>query len=509
MSQVKRNIVANFIGRGWYALMSLAFVPVYIKYIGIEAYGLVGVFATLQALFSLLDFGVSATMNREMARYSVQPDRAQQARDLVRTLEAGYWGIGLVIGCTVLALSGPIARDWVKAERLAPTTVQQAVVIMGAVIALQWPVSFYAGGLMGLQRQVLLNLINAGLATLRGVGSVLVLWLVAPTIQTFFWWQLVISGLQTVLTAVFLWRNLPKMNQRPEFRLELLKTVWRFAAGMSVLSFIILVLSQLDRVILSKVLSLSVFGYYSLAITVASALSIPMAPISEALFPKLSQLAAQNDEPALRQLYHRGCQLSALMLFPIASVLVLFSHEILVLWTGNPLIAANVQSLMSVLALGVALNYSVMGTLDQVLMAHGWLKPAVYSRLLALLALGPLMVVAALHYGAMGVAVLWLVIYVSYALFTPYFVFRRILHGEKRRWYLNDLGLPFMAAFGIAALWRGLITVPTQKFAIILYLIAVLMTALFAAATIMNYTRQLIRTIALKLAGRWRTVAES
>ena len=64
MSQVKRNLVANFIGRGWYALMSLAFVPVYIKYMGIEAYGLVGVFATLQALFSLLDFGLSTTMFR-------------------------------------------------------------------------------------------------------------------------------------------------------------------------------------------------------------------------------------------------------------------------------------------------------------------------------------------------------------------------------------------------------------------------------------------------------------
>ena len=383
-------------------MMSLAFVPVYIKYMGIEAYGLVGVFVTLQALFSVLDFGLSTTMNREMARYSTQPDRAQQARDLVRTLEAGYWIIGLVIGGIVLTLSGPIARDWIKAQQLAPDTVQHAVVIMGVVIALRWPISFYAGGLMGLQRQVLLNVINAGLATLRGVGAVLVLWLVSPTIQVFFYWRLLVSGLQTGLTAVFLWRSLPKTKQRPRFRLELLKLVWRFAAGMSVLSFIILILSQLDRVILSKVLPLSAFGYYSLALTVASALTIPMAPISEALFPNCRELTAQNDEPALRQLFHRGCQLSALMLFPIASVLVLFPSEVLVLWTGDLLIASNVQALVSMLALGVALHYSVMGTLDQVLMAYGWLKPTVYSRLIALLVLGPLMVVAALQYGSYG-----------------------------------------------------------------------------------------------------------
>jgi hypothetical protein len=47
--------------------MSLAFVPLYIKYLGIEAYGLIGIFVMLQAWLTLLDMGA---LGREMARFT-------------------------------------------------------------------------------------------------------------------------------------------------------------------------------------------------------------------------------------------------------------------------------------------------------------------------------------------------------------------------------------------------------------------------------------------------------
>ena len=52
----------------------------------------------LQAVLQVLDLGMGPTMNREMARYSVQPDKAEEARDFARTLEAGYWVIGASAG---------------------------------------------------------------------------------------------------------------------------------------------------------------------------------------------------------------------------------------------------------------------------------------------------------------------------------------------------------------------------------------------------------------------------
>ncbi len=48
--------------------MGFLFVPLYIKFIGIEAYGLIGLFFVMQALFAVMDMGLSATASREIAR---------------------------------------------------------------------------------------------------------------------------------------------------------------------------------------------------------------------------------------------------------------------------------------------------------------------------------------------------------------------------------------------------------------------------------------------------------
>ena len=61
-------MIANYLGQGWAALMGIAFVPLYVKVLGVESYGLVGVFAVLQASLMLLDLGLTPTLSREMAR---------------------------------------------------------------------------------------------------------------------------------------------------------------------------------------------------------------------------------------------------------------------------------------------------------------------------------------------------------------------------------------------------------------------------------------------------------
>ena len=150
------------------------------------------------------------------------PDKAREMRNLVRTLELPYWGVAFVIGIAVVGLSGPIAYYWVKADNLSPATVKQALMIIGGVVAFRWPVSLYSGGLMGLQKQVLVNAINVFEATLRGFGAVLVLWLISPTIQTFFVWQIFASMVHVSLVAFFLWHSLPKSSHHSHFQKELL-----------------------------------------------------------------------------------------------------------------------------------------------------------------------------------------------------------------------------------------------------------------------------------------------
>ena len=69
-----RNLLAGLASSVWSALVGLAVVPFYLKYLGIEAYGLIGFFATTQAVLSLLDMGMAPTINREVARRSASGD---------------------------------------------------------------------------------------------------------------------------------------------------------------------------------------------------------------------------------------------------------------------------------------------------------------------------------------------------------------------------------------------------------------------------------------------------
>ncbi len=462
--------------------MALAFVPLYIKFLGIEAYGLIGFYAMLQAAFQILDLGLSQTMNREMARYVALPEKAGEARDFVRTLEIGYWAIGIVLGIGVVIAAPFIAGHWIKPGSISVKTIQHAVVIMGIVSALQWPLSFYDGGLMGLQKQVLSNSIKIGMYTFSSVGAVLILWKVSPTITAFFTWQIIVSALYVTLLTVFLWRSLPPADRPPVFNPNLLRTVWRFAAGMSGISIAAIILSQLDKVILSKLLSLEMFGYYVLAGTASSVVPLMLAgPIFNAVFPRFTSLATIQDEPALKLLYHQSAQLMAVIVLPVAAVLSFFSFDILLLWTGNATTAGIASPIVSVLVIGMALN-ALMILPYSLQIAHGWTSIGLFITTFLIITFVPVIYFMTTRYGAVGAAAAWAILNSIYMLIGVPFTHRRLLKGEAWRWLRRDIVPPLLTVLVVVSTGRWLVMSPMQPVTSFLTVGGILFCALLAAA---------------------------
>ncbi len=477
MSLLKENIAANFVGSMWQGLMGLIFIPLYIKYMGIESWGLIGIFTTLQVMFGLLDMGLSNTLNREMARLSVLPHKEQEMRNLVRTLEMLYWSIAVFIGIIVVLLSPFITHHWINTGQLSTKTIEQALFIMGFVIALQMPIGFYSGGLMGLQKQVLLNGINIIISTLRGAGAVLILWLVSPTIQAFFLWQILISSINILLLAIYLWRVLPHGEKKAVFQKQLLKGIWRFAAGMSGISILAVILTQMDKVILSKMLSLEMFGYYTLASVVAMSLNRLISPIFLGVYPRLTQLVSLNDQERLVRLYHQCCQFMSVVILPVAIVFAFFSYEILLLWTQNPTTAEKSHLLVSILICGTALN-GLMHLPYALQLAFGWTSLSFFKNVLAVILLVPLIIYTTTHYGVVGAASVWLVLNLGYVFFEIPIMHSRLLRKEKWRWYWHDVCLPLMVVFLIAGLGRIFVSGPMSQFMMALYLIIISVSTL-------------------------------
>ena len=488
MSVLKKNIVANFAGSIWQTLMGLAFIPLYIKFLGIESYGLIGVFATLQGVFTILDMGLSATLTREIARLSVLPGKEREMHNLVRTLEIIYWCIALFIGTIVISITPFLAQHWFIAKTISTKSIEQALLIMGFVMVFRWPASFYSGGLIGLERQILLNLINMGMSTLGGVGVIVILWLISPTLQAFFLWQLSISVINICLLAILLKHRLPKTQHRVYFDKKLLIGIWRYAAGVAGISFMGMLMTQLDKIILSKMLSLEMFAYYTLAGTVAISLYRIINPVSNGIFPRITHLVALDDKVGLAQFYHKSCQVMSVLIIPVTVIIAVFSKEILLIWTQNPVTAENTHLLVSVLICGTALN-GLCNIPYITQLANGWTKLGLITNFISVILIVPLIIFMATHYGALGGAMAWVILNGGYVLIGIQFMHRRLLTSEKWRWYWQDISLPVLTSLIIAGLGRLILGTQSSQLVTLIYLGLISFSTLIATAIATPATR--------------------
>jgi O-antigen/teichoic acid export membrane protein len=446
---IVKNIVANYVGQGWRGLIGLALVPVYVSYLGVEAYGLVGVFAVMQAWLGLFDAGTRPVLSREMARYGAGAHDAQSIADLLRTVEIISVAIAVTVAGAVLASSGWLASEWLRPDALTLTVVAQAIAIMGALAALRFIENLYVSALVGLQRQVLENVIGSVFATVRAVGAVAVLAWVSPTIQAFFLWQALVSALAVGTYALAVKRLLPKPELPARFSRKALREIWRFALGMLAITVLALLLTQVDKILLARLLPLENFGYYSLAALIAGILHMLCWPITTAFYPRFTELATSRDEPRLSQSYHFAAQLLTVIVGATAIALIAFADRFLPLWTGDPALSAQIAPLLRVLTIGTLLN-GLMWVPYHLQLAAGWTALSIKVNVVAVIVLVPTILQVVPLYGAIGAAWVGVALNASYIVFTIYFMHRRLLPADKWRWYVQDVLMPMLAAVAIA-----------------------------------------------------------
>jgi len=429
--------------------MGIAFVPLYINYLGMEAYGLIGVFAILQAWLILLDMGMTPTLNREMARYTAGAHTAKSIRDLLRSLEVICFAIALLVWVAIWISADWLSIHWLQAERLPVEKVARAISIIGFVVAFRFIESLYRGAILGLQKQVWLSVVSSGLATLRWGGAVCVLEWVSPSIEVFFVWQCLVSVV-TISAFIFaVYHNMPPSVQVARFSWLQLKNIWQFAGGMMATTLLQLLLMQVDKIILSRMLSLEMFGYYTMAGAVAAVLYMLTQPISQAYYPRFTELVTKNDTEGLIKIYHQSAQLISVLIIPAALMLVFFGKKILTLWTGSTVLAHNAAPLMALLAVGTLLN-GLMYIPYMLTLAYGWSGFSLRQNIVAVILVVPAILWATPYYGAMGAAWIWVILNAGYLLIGIHFIHFRLLPGEKWRWYLNDVIYPALGALIMA-----------------------------------------------------------
>jgi O-antigen/teichoic acid export membrane protein len=457
ISLIKKNLISNYLGQGWTSLMGLIFIPFYIKYLGMEAFGLIGVFALLQVWLGLLDMGMIPALGREMARFTSGALGSQSIRDLLRSIEICTVGLAVLIALTFTVSASWFATAWLQAENLPVEVVSQAFAVMGLVTGIRFMEGVYRSSIIGLQKQVLFNILNSAMATLRGLGAVGVLAWLSPSLEAFFIWQGLISLITFLVFGVATYHYLPHAERAGRFSLEALRGIWKFSVGIIGITFLALLLTQVDKVLLSKLLSLGDYGHYTLAAIVAGALYSIISPITQAFYPRFCELHALNDRAGLVDAYHKSAQMVTVFAGSVAIVIILFAETLLRLWTQDYGLASRSATLLSLLTLGNLIN-GLMWIPYQMQLAVGWTSLAVRTNIIAVIFIIPAIIWVTPRYGAEGAAWVWVVLNVGYLVIGMHFMYRRILSVEKWRWYAKDIMAPlFSAYFGAQAFsfaWR-------------------------------------------------------
>ena len=442
---LRRNAIANYFGQAWVAIVNIAFVPLYIRYLGIEAYGLIGIFAIMQAWFGLLDMGMSQTLNREMARFLGKARSIDSVKDLLRSLEIISCSISICIFFGLWFFSESISVGWLSTKKYSPDDIATVVVILGFIISLRLLEGLYRAALSGLQRQVSLNIVSVVLATVRAVGAVCALKWIAPRIEIFFIWQGIVSLIGTLLFFSLTYVYLPKGVRRPKFSLEDLRQIKVFAGEVLLINLTQILLTYSDKIALSKITSLEIFGFYTLAGTIAMVIYQATVPVSQACYPKLSELFAVQNNLGVARIYHQGSQFISSIVIPFALMLIFFGEKIIYLWSGNQSLAENVAPICALLAVGTMLN-SIMHMPGILALSYGWSQYGVRQNMAGIILILPILPFVTQYYGVIGVAWLWILFNLGCILIGVQYIHSRILPREKRYWYLYSLFSPVAVA---------------------------------------------------------------
>lgn len=494
---LKKNLIANYIGQVWTAFIGLAFVPLYIKFLGVEAYGLIGIFTLIQTGLAILDLGMTPTLAREMAFFTGGSKSPKAIKNLFKTIELITISISIIIFFLMYSTSQWLASSWIESNNYTDKQIENIFNLMAIVAAIRFSESIYRSTIIGLQRQVLFNVENIILSTIRAVGSLAVISLISPKIELFFIWQAFISSIGLIVFKVTTNNIMSFSNYKGKFSILELKNIKDYALGILGINILTFLITQMDKLILPKFISLEEVGFYSLASSLSVSLFLISGPITQAWFPKLNELKSANDIKLLKIQFHRASQMILIIAGSAAAVIIFFPELILELWTRDIILSKNVAPLLSILMIGSLLNLIVIIPY-QLQLTYGWTKLSLFSNLIIFFIILPLYIIIIPKYNVVGAAFIWVFINASLVIISFHFMFKKIFIEEKWNWFFFDVMIPITFLIISTLILKYLFPIPETFIFKIIYLIIISIFAVSISVLTCNVVRKDVKNFIIK-----------
>lgn len=443
-----RAIGVNFLGGVWTGVLVVSTTPFYVSALGLEGFGLIGFWQLLLFVSVIFDFGLGASLVREFARYKGNNEPETKYRELLLTLQVLYVLAAVLVGAVIYFAASWLATNWLKLVVISTDEASLVIKLMAGSIALQFITTLYSNGLAGLQKHGAMNALQMLGNTLKYLGGAVVLF-VDKSLTLFFIYQVFAAFLVCWLTRRNLMGQVSKRatDRWAIFEFHHVRQLSRYSAGMFLTALCGLLLANVDRIVLSKLVPADDFGRYTLAFTAAGLLQMIILAFYRSYFPRFSELKASRDDVGLKKTYYQGCRYVGAIIVPTAVAACVFAPELFQIWMGvsDETVIATFRLLI------VATTCSGLMWLPAALQqALGWTRLHVSLMILALCLGLPCLVFGIRVYGTVGATAMILVHGAIEITFGLWLMNRVVYPGENLRWYGLVIISPLVASLPLA-----------------------------------------------------------
>lgn len=395
---VGRHAAINFVGNVLPMVVAIITVPMYLKYIGTERYGVLAVIWALLGYFGFFDFGFGRAVSQRMARLGEADD--SERSNLLWTALISTFLLGIVGSLALWVSADYILSHLIEMTDSRRLEASNAVGWLLFSLPALLPTSVLQGALQGRLRFFELNVIQVFGTTLSQLLPLAVaasghvqLQVLVPTVLA--------SRLLTIGVLFMQCRRLVPLRGNPVIDRSHLSPMLKYGGWISVISLLGPLLVTIDRLIIATLSGAKSVSYYTVPYDLVSRTMVISASVSSAIFPRLaSSGVAEGKSVAMK-----ATAMLVAVMSPIVIAALFLVHPFLILWVGDDF-ALSSKGVAELILVGVWINALVIPH-NARLLAEGSPKKVVIVYLIQIPIYFGMLSLGIVYWGVMGAAAAW------------------------------------------------------------------------------------------------------
>ncbi|QTR45124.1 flippase [Thiothrix litoralis] len=331
MKNIHRNIAFSGLGYILPLLASLATIPLMIKYMGEDVYGLYIICISLIGFMTFVDLGVGQAIVKYVSQYEVTGENTK-IKPILDIALMMYVVLGISIAALVALFSLPLGKLIYNADTVKAVMAGKALSITALAFLLSYINQFFLNVFKAYHRFDIPAVIQNS-ANIAGIVSATVLVLLGYDLLVILWGYVIIQVVALTAGYILGKRVLPVgVVLGLSFDRHIFAEMLSFSIYTFVSNFLGGIVSRLDKFIIGAILGTEAVTYYQIPHTIAQMANGIIQVLSQITFPRFSELSSLNDTVGRLALYKRSMLLVFLASMGIAVALISAGGAFLELW---------------------------------------------------------------------------------------------------------------------------------------------------------------------------------